>query len=135
MNMNRFSFAGVLAVVAASLLAGCAFFNEMGSKQTEQLLAAAGFQARPASTAKAQALLAKLPPYQVQMWKKGKGVVYYYADPKNGAVWVGGPAEYQKYQQLSIQQGIAQDNLYAAEENEMAAMEWDEWDEFGPYWW
>lgn len=104
----------------------------MGSSSTEQLLTAAGFQTRPVVTQQQQQVLASLTPYQVQMRTKGSSVYYIYPDPSRGFVLVGGPKQYQKFQNLSVQQGIAEDQMTAAAEMQMlsnneAAM-WD------PFW-
>jgi hypothetical protein len=47
-------------------------------------------------------------------------------------MFVGNEPAYQKYQQLAIQQKLAQERLNAAAMNENAAMNWGMW---GPFWW
>jgi hypothetical protein len=51
-----------------------------------------------------------------------------YADPEDcDCIYVGDEQAYQRYQNLRVQQGIAEQQEAAAEMNEDAAMEWDLW--------
>lgn len=121
------------AAAAALLLASCA---EMGSANTTSLLSAAGFRARAPETPKQQELYAALPPYHVERATvKGKGVFYVYKDEKAGVAYVGREQEYQRYQQLAIQQQIAQDQYMAAQMQADAAWGW--YGAWGPraFWW
>jgi hypothetical protein len=121
------------AAAAALFVAGCA---EMGSANTTNLLTAAGFRARTPQTPKQQELYAGLPPYQVQRATvPGKGVFYVYKDEKAGIAYVGREQEYQRYQQLAIQQQIAQERYMAAEMQADAAWRW--YGGWGPrgIWW
>jgi hypothetical protein len=124
-----------LALTALLTLGGCAWINSLSANSTEQTLAAAGFQVRMADTPERQSMLQSLPPYQVTMKPHGNSVVYVYADPKKNMAMIGGPAEYQKYQQLNIQQNVAADQVAAAQMNEMAASEFDYDSMWGPLWW
>ena len=108
------------AAVGALFFAGCA---EMESANTTNLLTAAGFRARTPQTPKQQQIYAALPPYQVERATiKGKGVFYVYKDEKAGVAYVGREQEYQHYQQLAIQQQIAQERYMAAELDRQAAL-------------
>jgi hypothetical protein len=121
------------AATAALFLAGCA---EMQSGNTTSLLSAAGFIARAPQTPKQQELYAALPPYRVERATvKGKGVFYVYKDEKAGVAYVGREQEYQHYQQLAIQQQIAQDQYMAAQMQADAAWRW--YGAWGPraFWW
>jgi len=121
-----------LAALAFALVAsGCTLWNEMGSSSDEQLLVAAGFQARPVQTAQQTAIMNSVDPFKVTMRTSGSRVYYIYADPNKNVVYVGGPAQYQKYQQLSVQQGIAEDQMTAAAEMQMLSGEDAMWD---PFW-
>ncbi len=101
------------AAAAATFIAGCA---GVGSGNTTALLSAAGFHARTPETPKQQELYAALPPYQVERAAvKGKGDFYVYKDEKAGVAYVGRKQEYQRYQQLAIQQQIAQDQYMATQ--------------------
>jgi len=120
-------------VVGAILLAGCA---SMTSANTESLLSAAGFRVRTPQTPKQQQIYAALPPYQVERATvKGKGVFYVYKDEKAGVAYVGREQEYQRYQQLAIQQQIAQERYMAAQMEADAAWQWyGAWRERA-FWW
>ena len=49
-------------------------------------------------------------------------------------VYVGGPHEYQAYQQMRAQRQLAQENLQTAEMYQDAAMQWDTWGGWGMGW-
>jgi hypothetical protein len=111
----------VATLAGTILLAGCA---SMTSANTESLLTAAGFRARTPQTPKQQQIYAALPPYQVQRATVDGKVFYVYKDEKSGVAYVGREREYQSYQQLAIQQQIAQDQITAAEMQQEAALDW-----------
>jgi hypothetical protein len=124
----------VLAVASAALfLTSCA---EMQSGNTTSLLTAAGFRARTPQTPTQQQIYAALPPYQVERATvKGKGVFYVYKDEKAGIAYVGREQEYQRYQQLAVQQQIAQNYYMAAEMDRAAAWQWyGAWGPRGMWW-
>jgi hypothetical protein len=115
----------VLAIMIALPLAGCAAIQRSETRNTEQLLAAAGFQAKPAETAEKLANLKTMPPRKLVARPKNGKFVYTYADPDYcHCLYVGGPAEYSAYQRLAVEKEIA-------EEQQEAAMDWDMW---GPGW-
>lgn len=110
------------AAAGAIFLVGCA---EMESGNTTSLLTAAGFRARTPQTPTQQQIYAALPPYQVERATvKGKGVFYVFKDEKAGVAYLGREQEYQRYQQLAIQQQIAQERYMAAEMERDAAWRW-----------
>jgi len=122
----------IAALTGTILLAGCA---SMTSSNTESLLSAAGFRARTPQTPKQQQIYAALPPYKVERATvKGK-VFYVYKDEKSGVAYVGREQEYQQYQQLAIQQQIAQDQYMAAEMQQEAALDWYGGFGFRRIWW
>ena len=100
------------------------------------LLTAAGFKVRTPQTDKQKEIYAALPDQQVmRATVKGKGVYYVYKDQAHGIAYVGREAEYQQYQNLAIQQQIAQQYYMAAEMNQQAAWGW--YGAWGPrgIWW
>jgi hypothetical protein len=122
-----------VAAAAALFVAGCA---EMGSANTTSLLSAAGFRAHTPQTPKQQQMYAALPPYKVERATiPGKGVFYVYKDEKAGLAYVGREQEYQRYQQMAIQQQIAQNYYMAAELDRASAWGW--YGAWGPraVWW
>ena len=124
----------VFAVASTALfLTSCA---EMQSGNTTSLLTAAGFRARTPQTPTQQQIYAALPPYQVERATvKGKGVFYVYKDEKAGLAYVGREQEYQRYQQLAVQQQIAQNYYMAAEMDRAAAWQWyGAWGPRGMWW-
>jgi hypothetical protein len=121
------------AMIGALFLSGCA---SAGSANTTSLLTAAGFRARTPQTPKQQQMYAALPPYQVeQATVPGKGVFYVYKDQNAGVAYIGREQEYQRYQQLAVQQQIAQNYYMAAQMEQAAAWQW--YGAWGPraFWW
>jgi hypothetical protein len=120
------------AAVAALFVTGCA---GVGSGNTTALLSAAGFRAITPQTPKQQQMYAALPPYQVEHATAKGRAFYVYKDEKAGVAYVGHDAEYQRYQQLCIQQQIAQNYYMAAEMNTVYARGW--YGAWGPraFWW
>jgi hypothetical protein len=113
----------ILALFAAGSalfgLTGCA---GMGSSNTESLLSAAGFVVRTPQTDRQKQIYAALPAYKVQRATVQNKIFYVYKDEKAGVAYVGREAEYQRYQQLAVQQQIAQEQYMAAELDRQAAL-------------
>ena len=120
------------AAVAALFFGGCA---SAGSGNTTSLLSAAGFRVRTPQTAKQQQMYSALPPYKVERATVNGHVFYVYKDEKAGVAYVGREQEYQNYQQLAIQQQIAQDYYTAVAMDRAAAYGW--YGAWGPraFWW
>jgi hypothetical protein len=119
----------MLALIVALPLAGCAAIQRSEAKDTEQLLAAAGFQAKPADTPEKLTNLRTMPARKLVSQAKDGKFVYSYADPDYcQCLYVGGPTEYSAYQRLAVQKEIAQ-------EQREAAMDWDMWGPWGPWLW
>lgn len=109
------------SVCILAVINGCA---SMDASNQESLLTAAGFRVRTPQTPRQRELYDAAPAYKVQhAVVKGK-VFYAYKNEKKGVAYVGGEAEYQKYQQLAVEQRIARDNYMAAEMNRDAAWGW-----------
>jgi hypothetical protein len=116
----------ILALMMVIALSGCAAIQRSDTMDKEQLLAAAGFQAKPADTPEKLANLRVMPARQLVSQAKDGMFVYSYADPDYcQCLYVGGPTEYSAYQRLALQKEIAQ-------EQRDAAMDWRMW---GPWWW
>jgi hypothetical protein len=123
----------ILAGASATLfVAGCA---GVGSGNTTSLLTAAGFRARTPQTPKQQQIYAALPPYKVERATVQGHVFYVYKDEKAGVAYIGREQEYQNYQQLAIQQQIAQNYYTAVAMDRAAAYGW--YGAWGPraFWW
>jgi hypothetical protein len=122
----------IATLAGTILLAGCA---SMTSANTEALLTAAGFRARTPQTPKQQQIYATLPPYQVQRATVKGQFFYVYKDEKAGVAYIGREPEFQRYQQLAIQQQIAQNQIMAAEMEQQAALDWYGGFGFRRIWW
>jgi hypothetical protein len=130
---TNFNIAIIFTAAAAALfLAGCA---GMGAGNTTSLLSAAGFRARTPQTPKQKQIYAALPAYRVHRATVNGKVFYVYKDEKAGVAYIGREAEYQRYQQLAIQQQIAQDQYMAAEMDREAALNWYGGFGFRGFWW
>ena len=122
----------VLGLGVVLWLGGCAAIQRQEAKSTEDLLAAAGFQMKPADTPEKLAHLKAMPPLKLVTQSQNGKVIYAYADPSNcQCLYLGGPNEYAQYKRLSLQQQIAQDKVMAAEMQEDASLNWGLW---GPLW-
>jgi transposase len=107
------------AGIVLSTLGGCA---SVGSTNTESLLSAAGFVVRTPQTDRQKQIYAALPAYKVERATVKDKVFYVYKDEKAGVAYVGHEPEYQRYQQLAVQQQIAQEQYMAAELDRQAAL-------------
>ncbi len=119
-------------VLAAGMASGCAYFRKQEADQVEGTLAAAGFQTKPADTAKRQASLAQFPVRKLVSRVRDGKLMYFYADPDFcKCLYYGDQQQYGRYRQLALQQQIAEEQMNAAAMNEDAAMDWGMW---GPFW-
>jgi hypothetical protein len=117
------------AIAAACPVAASAAISARTISRTEQMLAAAGFQAVPANTAERQADMAALPAGRVVPQPHGNGFTYVLADPAGCAcLYMGDASDYQAYQQLSLGRQSGPDYAYAA--NPYGYLNWGLW---GPY--
>jgi hypothetical protein len=114
--------------MAICSFSGCA---SLDASNQESLLIAAGFHERTPETPKQKELYAAAPSYKVERVTVNDKTFYAYKDEKKGTAYVGGAAEYQHYQQLAVQQRIANDNMQAAEMNRDMARGW--YGAYGPY--
>ena len=123
-----FNMVGVIALLA--LMAGCATTATFPQDKANMLVAA-GFKTITPKTAAQQQKLQQLQTGQVAMIQKNGRTYYIVADPPQNLVYVGGPHEYQAYQQMRAQHQLAQENLQTAEVYQDAAMQWDAWGGWG----
>jgi hypothetical protein len=124
----------ILPLVALGLsVTGCAAIRAHQTVETEQVLAAAGFQVKPADTPEKLAHLQTLTPRKVVRYTRDGQPQYVYADPETcKCLYVGDEQRYQKYQALSLQKQIADEQLSAAQTNWDASINWGAW---GPWGW
>lgn len=115
-------------------LAGCG----ANSSYNENLAVAAGFKAIAPTKEDQRIILAGLPANKVtQVNYEGK-TYYVLPDLENNQAYVGGPKQFQSYQQLRIQKQISDQNMMAARMQRDAAMNfstWRGWNGIPPYGW
>ena len=128
---TSFNIIGIIALLA--LMAACATTTTM-TQDKANMLVAAGFKTITPKTAAQQQKLKQLQTGQVVTIQKNGRTYYIVADPPQNLVYVGGPHEYQAYQQMRAQRQLAQENLQTAEAYQDAAIQWDTWGGWGVGW-
>jgi hypothetical protein len=119
-----------VAAACAALLVSCAT-TQSSTQNKESMLVASGFKVITPKTATQQQKLQKLPPGKVTMIQK-KGKTYYiFPDPANNRAYVGGPKQYQAYQQLRAENKLTKEDLETAEMYQDAEMQWGLWGGWG----
>lgn len=125
----------VLALIA---LAGCAAVQAIQKSEAtdkEQLLTAAGFKVRLADTPEKLAHLKTLTQRKLISHPRDGKVYYVYADALAcKCLYIGNEEAYQRYQQMVIQQRIADEQRMTAEMNWDAQMNWGMWGPWDPWW-
>ena len=101
-----------LIIPVTILLVGMALDSFAGSanlseSRVESLLSAAGFQIRTGPDAERQMLYFRATPNTLERHIDNGEVVYTYADPRAGFVYVGGQPEYQQFKRLLREVSIA----------------------------
>jgi hypothetical protein len=119
-------FLSSLAAGFAALLVSCAS-TQTTMQNRESMLVASGFRVITPKTAAQKQKLQNLPTGTVTMIKKGKKTYYVFPDPARNQAYVGGPKEYQAYQQLRADKKLSREDLQDAEMYQDATMEWSMW--------
>jgi hypothetical protein len=131
MAETRWRRCAIVAVALALALAACAAIERQETGQTEQLLAAAGFDVRSADTPAKLADLERLQQHKVVRHDRGGEITYVYADAADcKCLYTGDQANYDQFEKLRVQEDVAQQQMMAAEMNQEAAMNWELW---GPW--
>jgi len=107
-----------LSIVAIVLsLAGCATLDVGNVPATERLLAAAGFQKKPADTPAKLAHLERLPSRKILRRETNGQTHYVYAD-RNGCrcLYAGTELQYERYRALVRQQTMADEAVVVSED-------------------
>jgi hypothetical protein len=133
MKQKRVSFMIIGVTALLALIAGCAT-TQSSIQDKRDMLAAAGFKTISPKTPAQQQKLQQLQTGQVAQVQKNGKTYYIVADPSQNVVYVGGPAEYQAYQQMRAQRQLAQENYETAEMYQDAAMDWGTWGGWGVGW-
>jgi len=126
--MKHIVVKGLAALTLLALAVGC---TSLQSK--ENMAVAAGFKALTPSKPSQVARLKSLPADKVtRITHKGK-TYYVLPDVANNVAYVGGPQQYQSYQQLRLAKQMSDQRLEAAEMNEDASMNWGAWGGWGAW--
>jgi hypothetical protein len=118
-------FISSVAAGCTALLISCA--STQTTQNRESMLVAAGFKVITPKTTAQKQKLQNLPAGKVTMIKKGKKTYYVFPDPAGNQAYVGGPKEYEDYQQLRTEKKLAREDLQDAEMYQDATMEWSLW--------
>jgi hypothetical protein len=110
MKQIRVPFQMVSAIALLALTVGCAT-TQTSTQSRESMLVASGFKTVTPKTPAQQQKLQKLPPGKVTMIQKAGKTYYIFPDPARNVAYVGGPNEYQAYQQLRTENKVAAENL------------------------
>lgn len=102
--MERSGMRKIGFLIAMSWLAGCAALQQGNAEREESRLMKAGFRELRADTPQRKEMLAAMTPYEVEQVKEGGSIYYRYADPASERLYVGGAAEYEVYQRLTVRQ-------------------------------
>lgn len=114
------------AIVLAGLLTSCAMMKAQQTKDTEQLLAEAGFKMKLADTPAKMAHLKTLTQHKLVAHQKDGTVYYVYADATTCQCFYWGQDQsYRTFLQLQEQQNIANEERMTAEMNEQEYIDWD----------
>jgi hypothetical protein len=135
-SMKKYIFTALSLVSASALLVlalGCT--TTTAQTQNEQdLLIAAGFKAVSPKNAAQQQKLQSLPPGHLAMITKGGQTYYVFPDAANNRALVGGPRQYQSYQQYRLAQKLSAEQLETAQAYQDASMNWGSWGGWGMGW-
>jgi hypothetical protein len=112
----------VLAILLSCVAAGCAETPSQRARRLEPLLSAAGFHMVQADTPQREQELASHTPLKMRYYFANGNPHYWFADPYVcNCVFVGKELEFQKYQQLRLQQQTIEQEQAVAAMNENAA--------------
>jgi len=134
MKQKRVLFIMIGATALLAFMAGCATTPIASTQDKANMLVAAGFKTISPKTAEQQQRLQQLQTGQVAQIQKNGRTYYIVADPTQNVVYVGGPTEYQNYQQMRAQNQLAQDNYQTAAIYQDTAMDWGRWNGWGVGW-
>ena len=126
MKPIRYLFLTSIAAAWAAFLVTCST-AQTSTQNKESMLVASGFKTIIPKTAAQQQKLQNLPPGKVtRIQKKGK-TYYIFPDPANNRAYVGGPRQYQAYQQLRAENKLTREDLETAEMYQDSEMQWSLW--------
>ena len=126
-HQTTFNFSKIFgAIVLSGFLSSCAMMEAQQAKDTEQLLAAAGFKMKLADTPTKLAHLKTLTQHKIVPHEKDGTVYYIYADATTCQCFYWGQDQsYRNFMQLQEQQNIADEDRMTAEMNEQEYLDWN----------
>ncbi len=127
---TSFNTIGVIALLA--LAVGCSTTSSTQNK--ESMLVASGFKVITPKTAAQQQKLQQLPAGHVAVVNRNGRTYYIFPDAAHNQAYVGGPQEFQAYQQLRAANNIANEQLETAQMYQDAAMQWGAFGGWGVGW-
>jgi hypothetical protein len=130
MKPLRHILLATITAVCAAMLVSCAS-TQTSTQNRESMLVASGFKVITPKTGAHQQKLQNLPPGKVTMIQKGKKTYYIFPDPAQNKAYVGGPKQYEEYQQLRTENKLAKEDLESAEMYQDTAMQWSLWGGWG----
>lgn len=133
--MKRQTLVSILCIVCvACALPGCAAMQESRAMDMERLLAAAGFQMKLADTPEKLAHVSGLTQRKLVPHTEEGRLLFVYADAEFcRCIYVGDEGAYQRYQKLSLDKEIAEEQRMAAQMNQDASMNWMLWGPWRPW--
>src|SRR4029077_9520838 len=117
---TSFNTIGVIALLA--LTVGCSTTSSTQNK--ESMLVASGFKVITPKTAAQQQKLQQVPSGHVVMVNRNGRTYYIFPDAAHNQAYVGGPQEYQAYQQMVAANHLANEQLETAQMYQDTAMQW-----------
>ena len=132
MKRIRTSFKMISVMSLLALTFGCSTTSSTQNK--ESMLVASGFKTITPKTAAQQQKLQNLPPGKMAVVNRNGRTYYVFPDAAQNLAYVGGPKEYQAYQQLRAANNLENENLETAEMYQDAAMQWGAWGGWGAGW-
>src|SRR5947209_9973371 len=113
MKRMRTSFNVISVIALLALTVGCATTSSTQNK--ESMLVASGFKVITPKTPAQQQRLQQLPPNHVAMINRKGRTYYIFPDVAHNQAYVGGPKQYQEYQQLRTEKKLAKEDLETAQ--------------------
>ena len=132
MKQIQISFNMISVIALLALTVGCA--TTTATQDTESMLVASGFKVVTPKTPAQQQKLQKLPPGKVAQINKAGKTYYVFPDAAHNQAYVGGPKQYQEYQQLRAEKKLADENLETAEMYQDSMIGWGAWGGWGMGW-
>ncbi len=122
------STAAITVLLCILVFAGCASTQQKKIIANEKMLAAAGFKRYPADTPEKLERLKELP--QLKLFTRtDAGIEYYiYADAHHcRCLFKGGREEYERYQQLVLDDQLAQEKRTNEKRDRARGLDWGQW--------